>query len=95
MKISELKTGDGKVVVEGAIIEKGEVRDISTKYGQTQVCESVLEDDSGVITLVLWGDQIKDVQEGDRVRVENGYVKEWNNAMQLNVGRFGTIKVLK
>ncbi|MBI4170410.1 MAG: DNA-binding protein [Candidatus Aenigmarchaeota archaeon] len=95
MKISELKTGDGKVIVEGVVAEKGEVRDINTKYGQTQVCETVLEDDSGVITLVLWGDQIKDVQEGDRVRVENGYVKEWNNSMQLNVGKFGTIKVLK
>ena len=95
MKISELKTGDGKVTVEGAIAEKGQVRDVSTKFGQTQVCECVLEDDSGVITLVLWGDQIKDVQEGDRVRVENGYVKEWNNSMQLNVGKFGTIKALK
>jgi len=95
MKISELKTGDGKVVVEGVVAEKGEVRDVNTKYGQTQVCESVLEDDSGVITLVLWGDQTKEVQEGDRVRVENGYVKEWNNSMQLNVGKFGKITVLK
>ncbi len=95
MKISELKTGDGKVVVEGVIAEKGEVRDVNTKFGQTQVCETVMQDDSGVITLVLWGDQTKEVQEGDRVRVENGYVKEWNSSMQLNVGKFGKIKVLK
>lgn len=95
MKISELKTGDSKVTVEGAIAQKGEVRDVNTKFGQTQVCEAVLEDDSGVITLVLWGEQIKDINEGDRVKIENGYVKEWNNSMQLNVGKFGKIKVLK
>jgi ssDNA-binding replication factor A large subunit len=95
MKISELKTGDARVTVEGAIVEKGEVREVNTKFGQTQVCETVLEDDSGVITLVLWGDQIKDVQQGDKVRVENGYVKEWNNSMQLNVGKFGKITNLK
>lgn len=94
MKIAELKTGDSRVTVEGAVTEKGEVRDINTKFGQTQVCECVLEDDSGVITLVLWGDQIKDVQEGDRLRIENGYVKEWNSTMQLNVGKFGNIKKL-
>jgi len=95
MKISDLKTGDAKVTVEGVIAGKGEVREVNTKFGQTQVCDSVIQDDSGTITLVLWGDQTKEVQEGDRVRVENGYVKEWNNSMQLNVGKFGTIKVLK
>jgi ssDNA-binding replication factor A large subunit len=95
MKISELKTGDANVTVEGVIAEKGEVREVNTKFGQTQICEAVIEDDSGVITLVLWGDQIKDVQQGDKVRVENGYVKEWNNSMQLNVGKFGKIKNLK
>jgi ssDNA-binding replication factor A large subunit len=95
MKISELKTGDAKVTIEGAVVEKGEVRDVNTKFGQTQVCECVIEDDSGVITLVLWGDQIKEVAEGDRVRVENGYIKEWNNSMQLNVGKFGKVKALK
>jgi ssDNA-binding replication factor A large subunit len=95
MKISDLKTGDTKVVIEGAIAEKGQVRDVNTKFGQTQVCECVMEDDSGTIVLVLWGEQIKDINEGDRVRVENGYVKEWNNSMQLNVGKFGSIKALK
>ena len=95
MKISDLKTGDARVTVEGAVTEKGEVRDVNTKFGQTQVCECLIEDDSGSITLVLWGDQIKDIQQGDRVRVENGYVKEWNNSMQLNVGKFGKIKALK
>ncbi len=94
MKISDLKTGDAKVTVEGAVVEKGDARDVNTKFGQTQVCECVIEDDSGTITLVLWGDQIKDVKEGDRVRVENGYIKEWNNSMQLNVGKFGKVKVL-
>jgi len=95
MKIADLKTGDAKVNVEGHVVEKGDVRDVNTKFGQTQVCECVIEDDSGVITLVLWGDQIKDIAQGDNVRVENGYVKEWNNSMQLNVGKFGKVKALK
>lgn len=94
MKIADLKTGDNKVRVEGVISEKQEPREVNTKFGRKLVGNAILEDDSGTITLVLWEEDIGKINEGDRVRIINGYVSEWNNALQLNIGKYGTMKVL-
>ena len=93
MKISELKDGSTRVNVAGKVIEKEAVREITTKFGRTNVANSVLEDDSGTIVLVLWGDDADKVNEGDTVKIENGYIKEWNGAIQLNVGKYGKLVV--
>ncbi|HIG97587.1 MAG TPA: DNA-binding protein [Candidatus Aenigmarchaeota archaeon] len=93
MKISELKDGAGKVNIEAKIVEKEAAREINTKFGRTKVCNTVLEDDSGTIVLVLWGDDTEKVNQGDTVKIENGYVKEWNGTLQLNVGKYGKISV--
>ena len=94
MKISEVKTTAKNVSLEAIVKGKGDVRDVNTRFGATRVSECVIEDESGEIILVLWGDQIDFVKEGDRIRVENAYVKEWQGKLQLNVGRSGKIEVV-
>ncbi|MFA4820360.1 MAG: OB-fold nucleic acid binding domain-containing protein [Candidatus Aenigmatarchaeota archaeon] len=94
MKISDLKDGAGKVDIEAKVIEKEAAREINTKFGRTKVCNTVLEDDSGTVVLVLWGDDIEKINQGDTVKIENGYTKEWNGTLQLNVGKYGKISVV-
>lgn len=94
MKIADIKENAMKITVEGKIVEKEEAREVNTKFGRTKVANAVIEDDSGSIVLVLWGDQVDNIKEGDSVKVENGYVKEWNNSLQLNVGKFGKLTVI-
>lgn len=94
MKISDLKDGAGKVNIEVKVVEKDETREINTKFGRTKVSNTVVEDDSGTIVLVLWGDDADRVKEGDTVKIENGYVKEWNGTLQLNVGKYGKLAVV-
>lgn len=94
MKVSELRDGTTKVTLEAKVVEKGEAREVNTRFGRTRVCEVLIEDDSGSVVLTLWGDQVDAVNEGDRVRVENGYVRSWQENLQVNVGKFGKIKVL-
>lgn len=93
MKINELKDGSVKVNVEGKVVEKEAAREITTKFGRTKVANAVLEDDSGTIVLVLWGDDTDKVNEGDNVKIENGYIREWNGTLQLNVGKYGKLTV--
>ncbi|MBI2583752.1 MAG: DNA-binding protein [Candidatus Aenigmarchaeota archaeon] len=93
MKIFDVKTTAQNVSIEGMLAIKGEPREVNTRMGATKVAECTIEDDSGTITLVLWGDQIDLVKEGDKIKISNGYVKEWNGALQLNVGKFGKIEV--
>ena len=93
MNISDLKTGMGSVDVKGKAIKISEPRDVQTKYGPNRVADVTLQDDTGTISLTLWGDQISLVKEGDDVQITGGYVREWNGELQLGVARAGEIKV--
>ena len=94
MKISDVKTTASNVSLEAVVAQKGEPRDVNTRMGATRVAECNIEDDSGTTILVLWGDQIDLVKEGDKIKITNGYVKEWQGNLQINIGKFGKIEVV-
>ncbi|MBI2578150.1 MAG: DNA-binding protein [Candidatus Aenigmarchaeota archaeon] len=94
MQIAELKNGSSKVSITAKVVEKGKTREVNTRFGQNQVAEATIEDASGSIVLVLWGDEIMKINDGDSIKIENGYVKEWNGTLQLSVGKFGKLTVL-
>ena len=94
MKISEINEGSRKVSIEATVTSIEQPREVNTKFGRTQVANANLEDDTGNITLVLWGDEINKIKEGDRIKIENGYVRVWNEMLQLSVGKFGKMEVI-
>ena len=94
MKIIDLKEGSSKVDLEAKVTEKEEIREVTTRFGKTKVANAVIEDESGSIVLVLWGEQADNIKQGDSIKVENGFVKEWNNSLQLSIGKFGKLTVL-
>lgn len=95
MKISELTINSRNVNITGVITYVEEPREITTKYGRTRVANAKIEDETGSISLVLWGDETENVKEGDRIKIENGFIKEWDGVMQLSVGKFGKLTVLE
>ncbi|MGC8581862.1 MAG: DNA-binding protein [Thermoplasmata archaeon] len=95
MKISELKTGANNVEVTGTVTKKDQPRDVVTKFGKRlQVANITLKDDSGEISMSLWGNDIAIVKVGDKVEVSNAYVNEFKGSPQLSTGKFGKIKVV-
>lgn len=91
-KISELNPRDSNVNCEGVIVEMGEKKTFN-KYGRDLVvANAVLEDGSGKIKLTLWNDDAKKYKEGDRIRILNGYVSEFQGEKQLTSGKFGKIE---
>jgi replication factor A1 len=94
MNISDLKPGTGSVNIEAEVVSVEAPREIN-KYGRKlRVANATIKDDTGSISLVLWNEQIDKVQEGSRVKIENGYVNEWQSTPQLTLGKFGTLTVL-
>jgi replication factor A1 len=94
MKIADLKEGSSRVNIEAKVVEKESTRDVTTKFGPTKVANAVIEDDSGTIVLVLWGEDADKINQGDSIKIENGFVKEWNNSLQLSVGKYGKMTVV-
>ncbi|HII72731.1 TPA: hypothetical protein HA265_08300 [Candidatus Woesearchaeota archaeon] len=94
MKISELQARQTNVEVEGVITQVAEPREFE-KFGKKgKVANAMLQDDSGEVKLSLWNEQIDQVKTGDRVKVQKGYVGEWQGELQLTTGKFGTLEVL-
>jgi replication factor A1 len=95
MEISELKAGMRNVSITGKIDSVGEPRTVNLKAGGTNtVADAIISDESGSIKLSLWGEEINNVQPGDRVSVENGYINTFRGENSLNVGKFGKLNKL-
>jgi len=95
MKISELKPGTGNATIEVAEVTAiEEPRDVLTRFGKrTRVANATIKDETGEITLSLWGDDINKIAIGDKIKIENGWVSEFRGNSQLSAGKFG--KILK
>lgn len=96
VKINELRDGLRKVDIEAEVTGKGDVREVRSRYTDEvfKVCDCAIRDETGITTLTLWNEQIDQVDVGDKIKVENGYVKSFRDNIQLNVGKYGTLIVL-
>jgi len=94
MKVNELNAGQGNVEVEGIIKEFGEPRTFNKFGRELTVVNAVLEDDSGNIKLSLWNDDATRFKVGDKVKIVNGYVSEFQGEPQLTSGKFGSVEKL-
>ena len=92
---AEAKDMKSGINIQAKIVDKGEVREVTTKFGLTKVCDAFLEDESGSIKLTLWGDDTEKVKNGDEVKLEGGYTTTFREVVQLNKGRKdGKLEVL-
>jgi len=95
MKINELKPRMGKVEITAAVGEVGEPREFD-KFGKKgRVCNAKISDESGEVKLTLWNDEIDQIKSGDKIKITNGYVNEFQGEMQLTAGKFGKLEVVK
>ena len=84
-----------RVTVEANVVEKGETREVRSRYKDEtyNVADAVVADETGSIKLTLWNEQIDQVEVGNKIKIENGYITSFKGEIQLNVGKFGTMTV--
>ena len=62
--------------------------------GTTRVRNVLLNDGTGEIVLVLWSKDVELVTEGEKVRVVDGWVKDYRGRPQISLGRSGKLEKL-
>jgi len=96
MKVKDLKVDAKFDVLEITIQEKGETRNVSTFRGQSRVCDAKgVDEDGESVALSLWNEEIDQVNQNDRVRITNGWVRQWRGNLQVSAGRFGKLEIVK
>ena len=91
MKVSEIKIKQAVPEIELEIVSKGEIREFANDRGSGKVCNAAAKDDSGEIKVTLWNEQCDHVNEGDKVKLENGWCGEYQGEKQLSTGKFGKL----
>ncbi|HWM49832.1 MAG TPA: hypothetical protein VNO76_00610 [Thermoplasmata archaeon] len=96
MKVSEVRPESKVDVIELTIREKGTARDFSSRSGSTgRVCDAKAVDEEGTeVSVSLWNDEIDRVKANDRIRITNGWAREWRGNIQVSAGRYGKLEVL-
>jgi ssDNA-binding replication factor A large subunit len=76
-----------------SVIDKGEPKEVKTRFGLAKVCSAILEDETGSIRINLWREQADIVRVRDTILIKNAFVRVFNEQLELNVGSDGTISV--
>lgn len=94
MQIKDLQPKQGKVDIEVTVKSISSVREFQ-KFGKVgRVANATVEDETGTIKLTLWNDDIDNIREGDKLKITNGFVSEFQGEKQLSAGRFGKLQVI-
>lgn len=85
------KEREKKINIFGKITQKGDVRDVKGY----KICDCTLTDTKGTLGLTLWNEHTNEFNVGDIVEITNGIMKEFREQKNLNVGKFGRIKLVE
>lgn len=80
--------------VELVVLRMYPVRMIASERYTGPVAAACGRDESGIIGLVLWGEQTQRVQVGDIIRITNGWCRRRNGELVLSTGIDGALQIL-
>ena len=88
----EAKTGNNDVIAD--IIEISSVHEFEKDGKIGRVATATIKDESGIIKLSLWNEQIDQVNIGDRIEISNAWCDEWKEEKKLSTGKYGKLKII-
>ena len=95
MKISALQNEQKNVNIGGVVTYIGQTRDVSLKSGNIEKVTTItVQDDSGSIPVNIWGSIIEKIKLNSEIRLEKGYINEFRNQIQFNLGYYGKLFIL-
>ena len=55
----------------------------------------LVDDEGQEVSVSLWNEEIERVRPDDRIRITNGWAREWRGNLQVTAGRYGKLEVLQ
>lgn len=78
VKIKNIVSGLRNVETAGKVMQKFDLREFETERGKGKVQNFIIADETGEIRVTAWNDQVdglKKFDNGDIIKVENGFIK--------------------
>lgn len=96
IKIKDILVGMRSCETVGKVQANYGVNEFDTGERKGKVGNILIGDETGVIRAVVWGnnaDKLKEVKEGDIVKVKNAYVKENQGRKEVHMGDRGILDI--
>ena len=93
-KVNRLKTDAPVSNLEVLVLRRYPPRVVSNRKWTGRAAAACGRDESGVVGLVLWDDQIEQVATEDIVQITNGWCKQRLGERVVSTGRNGTLRVI-
>lgn len=97
VEANEVSAGMSDLALVGRVLETSEPRTFDRDDGEGKVANIVLGDETGWVRVALWDERADDVSSlasGDTVRVRDGYARERDGGVEVNVGGRGEVERL-
>ena len=95
-QIRDLKLGMNRISLKAKVIEISKPKNVYTRLGKLKtVANAKITDETGIIQLPLWNQQIYTVAVGDKIQVENSRVVTFKGELQLKLGSGGQFYVIE
>ncbi len=96
LKIKDLVPGLKGVTINGKVLRKYEPRSFSNEKRSGRLARFLVGDDSGIVMVVLWNDQVdvhEKIKESDVVRIKDCYVKDNNGRSEIHLNESAGLEV--
>lgn len=91
INIIDLKPGMENVTIRGRVLEKTPPRTIETSKGTRTISNAMIGDSTGRVEVVMWGEKVTTLKQGDVVEIKGAWVSEYRGKVQLNIGKSTTV----
>tara|TARA_Y100000994_G_scaffold132729_1_gene108833 strand:+ start:505 stop:900 length:396 start_codon:yes stop_codon:yes gene_type:complete len=93
-RVSELTPNQKILRLELVVLRRYPRRLVNSKNFTGSLAAACGRDETGIVGIVLWADQVKQVKTGDIIRIENGWCRSRNGEIIVSTGKSGTLTVL-
>ena len=92
--VTDLKAGIIVRRLELVVLRRYPRRLVNSKNYTGALAAACGRDETGLVGLVLWDDDVKKVCVGDIIRIENGWCRLRDGEIVVSTGRSGTLTIL-
>ena len=93
-RVYELTPNQKILRLELVVLRRYPRRLVNSKNFTGSLAAACGRDETGIVGIVLWADQVKQVKTGDIIRIENGWCRSRNGELIVSTGKSGTLTVL-
>ena len=93
-RVSELTPNTEIKRLELVVLRRYPRRLVNSSNFSGSVAAACGRDETGIVGIVLWGDQVKSVNTGDIIRIEGGWCRKRSGELVVSTGRSGRLTVI-